>query len=165
MSALSHILTGTMSSRIFGAARRRGLVYSLGCDITLDEKKTSWDFWGEVEEEKAPALFSLIHAELKRVLDGEIDPADLRAARSYALGRFQMSAQTVSQIADFYAEEYFKADEIANFDKIPDIVRTLDKLEMIELAKEFLTSRLHAFTAVGSCKKSLISSLAEKLII
>ena len=163
MSCLNHILTGTMSSRIFGEARRRGLVYGIGSSLNLDESKTSWDFDGEVDEENAEELFSLIHDELNRVLNGEISDKDLEAAKSYSLGRFQMSAQTVSQIADLYAEEYFKADEIENYHRIPDIARTVDKTEIIELARELIDSGIHGFVAVGSCEKPLITSLASKL--
>ena len=163
MSCLNHILTGTMSSRIFGEARRRGLVYGIGSSLNLDESKSSWDFDGEVDEENAPELFELIRTELAKVLNGEIEEKDIEAAKSYTLGRFQMAAQTVSQIADFYAEEYFKSDEIENYSKIPDIVRTVDKTEIVELARELIDSEISAFVAVGSCDKSLVNSLAEKL--
>ena len=163
MSCLNHILTGTMSSRIFGEARRRGLVYGIGSSLNLDESKSSWDFDGEVDEENAPELFELIRTELAKVLNGEIEEKDIEAAKSYTLGRFQMAAQTVGQIADFYAEEYFKSDEIENYSKIPDIVRTVDKTEIVELARELIDSEISAFVAVGSCDKSLVNSLAEKL--
>ncbi|MBQ7802942.1 insulinase family protein [Candidatus Saccharibacteria bacterium] len=163
MSCLNHILTGTMSSRIFGEARRRGLVYGIGSSLNLDESKSSWDFDGEVDEENAPELFDLIREELSKVLNGDIEEKDIEAAKSYTLGRFQMAAQTVSQIADFYAEEYFKSDEIENYSKIPDIVRTVDKTEIVELARELVDSGVSAFVAVGSCEKTLINSLAEKL--
>ena len=163
MSCLNHILTGTMSSRIFSEARRRGLVYGIGSSLNLDESKSSWDFDGEVDEENAPELFDLIREELSKVLNGDIEEKDIEAAKSYTLGRFQMAAQTVSQIADFYAEEYFKSDEIENYSKIPDIVRTVDKTEIVELARELVDSGVSAFVAVGSCEKTLINSLAEKL--
>jgi len=163
LACLNHILTGTMSSRIFGEARRRGLVYGMGSSLNMDESKSSWDFDGEVEEEHAVELFDLIHDELLRVLNGELDDADLEAAKSYTLGRFQMAAQTVGQIADFYAEEFFKADEVENYGKIPDIVRTVDKTEIVELAREFIDSRISSLVAVGSCDKSLVSALASKL--
>ena len=87
----------------------------------------------------------------------------LEAAKSYCLGRFQMSAQTVGQIADLYAEEYFKNDEVENYGKIPDIIRTVDKTEIIELARELVGSNIFALVAVGSCEKAFINSLAEKL--
>lgn len=163
MSCLNHILTGTMSSRIFGEARRRGLVYGMGSSLNLDESKSSWDFDGEVNEENAIELFDLIRKELSKVLNGEIDDKDLETAKSYCLGRFQMAAQTVGQIADFYAEEFFKADEVENYGRIPDIVRTVDKEEIIELARELVSSGIFSMVAVGSCEKTLINDLAERL--
>ncbi|MBR5389552.1 insulinase family protein [Candidatus Saccharibacteria bacterium] len=163
MSCLNHILTGTMSSRIFGEARRRGLVYGMGSSLNLDESKSSWDFDGEVDEENAIELFDLIRKELARVLNGEIDDKDLDAAKSYCLGRFQMAAQTVGQLADFYAEEFFKADEVENYSLMPDIVRTVDKTEIIELARELISSNISSLVAVGSCDKSLILELAARL--
>jgi len=163
MSCLNHILTGTMSSRIFGEARHRGLVYGIGSSLNMDESKSSWDFDGEVEEEHALELFDLIHAELLRVLNGEIDDKDLSAAKSYTLGRFQMAAQTVGQIADFYAEEFFKSDEVENYAKIPDIVRTVDKTEIVELARELIDSQISSLVVVGSCDKSLVNNLATRL--
>ncbi|MBQ3261339.1 insulinase family protein [Candidatus Saccharibacteria bacterium] len=163
IGCLNHILTGTMSSKILGEARRRGLLYDITSSLNLDETKTSWDFDGEVDPENAEELFSLIHDEIAKVLSGEISEEDISAARSYNLGRFQMSAQTVGSLADFYSEEYFKADEIVNFAKIPDIARTVDKTEIIELARELIDSNISALVTVGSCEKSLISSLAAKL--
>ncbi len=163
MNCLDHILNGTMSSKIFGEARKRGLVYNMGSSVNLDESKSSWDFDGEVDEENALELFSLIRQELKKVSKGDISEKDIESAKSYCLGRFQMGAQTVSQIADFYAESYFKSDEIENYSKIPDIIRTVDKTEIVELAREFLNSDIHALVAVSSCEKALINSLAEKI--
>ena len=152
-----------MSSRIFGEARRRGLVYGMGSSLNLDESKSSWDFDGEVDEENAIELFDLIRKELARVLNGEIDDKDLDAAKSYCLGRFQMAAQTVGQLADFYADEFFKADEVENYSLMPDIVRTVDKTEIIELARELISSNISSLVAVGSCDKSLILELAARL--
>lgn len=152
-----------MSSRILGKARHRGLVYGMSSSLNLDETKTSWDFDGEVETENAEELFQLIHSELSEVLSGNISDSEIESAKSYILGRFQMSAQTVSQIADMYAEEYFKCGEIGKYYSIPDIIRTVDKTEIIELTNELVHSNVSALVAVGSCEKSLISSLASKL--
>ena len=163
MSCLNHILTGTMSSRIFGEARRRGLVYGMGSSLNLDESKSSWDFDGEVDEENAIKLFDLIRSELAKVLNGEINDKDLEAAKSYCLGRFQMAAQTVGSLADFYAEEFFKADEVEDYGLVPDIVRTVDKEEVIELARELISSNISSLTAVGSCDKSLVLDLSDRL--
>lgn len=163
MGALNHILNGTMSSRIFGEARRRGLVYGMGSGLSHSINYSSWDFDGEVNEESAEPLFELIQREMVRTLNGEIEDSEIEAAKSYALGRYQMGAQTVSQIADSYAEDYFSIGAVNNYDDIPNIINKIDKATIVELAREFAASGIHAFVAVGSCEKSLISTLEDKL--
>ena len=163
MGALNHILNGTMSSRIFGEARRRGLVYGMGSGMSHSINYSSWDFDGEVNEDSAEALFELIQHEMVKVLNGEIEDEEIEAAKSYALGRYQMGAQTVSQIADSYAEGYFSIGEINKYDDIPNIIKKIDKATMVELAREFAASGIHAFVTVGSCEKSLINSLEDRL--
>lgn len=163
MSCLNHILTGTMSSKIFGTARKMGLLYNMASGITTNPDFTSWDFEGEVNIENAEELFELILKEFVKVLNGDIDKKDLDAAKSYQLGRFKMSAQTASQLADFYADEYFKTDEIPIFDLIPNLVKNVDKSSLVDLAREFVGSDIKSMVAVSSCEKSLITSLNNYL--
>lgn len=163
MDCLNHILTGTMNSRILGQARKRGLVYGMSSCISNTNHDSSWDFDGEVNEEDAPKLFELIGKELMRILNGDIKDADMEAARSYALGRYQMGAQTSGQIADFYAEDYFMTGEISNYERIPDIIKSIKKEHLVALAREFKQSGIEALVAVGSCEKAAIDELAEKL--
>ncbi|MBP5511821.1 insulinase family protein [Candidatus Saccharibacteria bacterium] len=163
MGALNHILNGTMSSRIFGEARRRGLVYGMGSGLSHSINYSSWDFDGEVNEESAEPLFELIQREMVRTLNGDIDESDIEAAKSYALGRYQMGAQTVAQIADYYAENYFSANVINRYNDIPAIIQKIDKATIVELAREFAASGIHAFVAVGSCDKALVNSLEDRL--
>ena len=163
MNVLNHILNGTMSSRIFGEARRRGLVYGMGSGMSHSINYSSWDFDGEVNEDSAEALFELIQREMVRALNGEIDEADIEAAKSYALGRYQMGAQTVNQVSDYYAENYFSIGEVNRYDDMPNIISKIDKATIVELAREFAASGIHAFVAVGSCDKTLINSLEDRL--
>ncbi len=163
MHTLNHILNGTMSSKIFGEARRRGLVYGMGSDISHSVNYSSWDFDGEVNEDSAEELFELIQTEMMKTLNGEISEQDLEAAKSYALGRYQMGAQTVNQISDFYAVDYFSTGEINNYDNLPNIINKIDKQTIVDLAREFAASNIRAFVAVGSCEKALITSLENRL--
>ncbi|MBQ3309691.1 insulinase family protein [Candidatus Saccharibacteria bacterium] len=165
MDCLNHILTGTMNSRILGQARKRGLVYGIGSCISNTNHDSSWDFDGEVNEDDAVALFDLISKELMKVLNGDIRDSDIEAAKSYATGRYQMGAQTTGQIADFYADSYFVDGEIENYDHIPEIIRSIKKEDIVSLAREFRGSNIMGFVAVGSCEKSLINELADKLKI
>ena len=163
MNCLNHILNGTMNSRIFGAARKRGLVYGMGSSIAANAKSTYWDFDGEVNVENAEALFNLIQSELTRALNGEISEAEIVAARSYAQGRFQMGAQTVGQIADYYADGYFTNEAIEHYEKVPELIGAIDRAKMVELAREFAESGIKGFAAVSSTDKAFISSLESRL--
>ena len=82
MSSLNHILTGTMSSKIFGQARKKGLVYNTYSSLSCSTHNSSWDFDGEVNLENAEELFCLIRSELTKVLSGELDPKDVEAAQT-----------------------------------------------------------------------------------
>ncbi len=163
MSCLNHILNGTMNSKIFGAARKAGLVYGMGSSVANNAHNAYWDFDGEVNEENARDLFVLIQKEMTKTLNGEISDDDFEAAKSYALGRFQMGAQTVGQIADYYAENYFTNESVDLYAEMPDLIRATDKSQMIDLAREFAGSGIKAFATVSSVEKALISELETHL--
>ena len=163
MNCLNHILNGPTNSKIFGAARKRGLVYGVGSSVASNATSSYWDFDGEVNVENAEALFELIQLELMKALNGEISDTDFEAAKSYALGRFQMGAQTVGQIADYYADGYFTNETIERYDNMPNLIRGIDKTKMIELAREFAGSGIKGFAAVSSTDKAFISSLETRL--
>lgn len=163
MNCLNHILCGTMSSRIFGQARKHGLVYGMGSDITNGRHSVSWDFDGEVNAENAIMLFELIHKELTKVLKGDLSDKDLENAKSYANGRYQIGAQTVGQISDYYSDGYFSTSTIEKYSKMPSLIKNITKAEIVSIAQEFLTSEINAMVAVSSVEKALINELSEQL--
>ena len=163
MNCLNHILNGTTSSKIFGAARKQGLVYGMGSSIASNAHLTYWDFDGEVNIENAGKLFTLIQTELMKTLNGEISDKNFEAAKSYALGRFQMGAQTVGQIADYYADSYFTNETVVKYDMMPNMIKGIDKAKMIELAREFAGSGIKALATVSSVEKAVISELEMHL--
>lgn len=163
MNCLNHILTGTMSSRILGQARKNGLVYGMGSDINNTWHNASWDFDGEVNAESAEKLFDLIHKEISRVLKGEIKDEDIEAAKSYATGRYQMGAQTVNQISDYYADGYFTNGTLERYDRTPGLIRGINKETIVRLAQEFIESNIHGLATVSSVEKALVNELDERL--
>lgn len=163
MGCLNHILNGTMNSRIFGQARKAGLIYGMGSDVNNNTYSASWDFDGEVNAESAEELFDLIHQELERVIQGEVAANDIEAAKSYALGRYQMGAQTVNQISDYYANDYFLNDSFDKYDHAPKLIADITQEKIVQLAREFIQQDLHALVTVSSVDKALINSLADKL--
>jgi predicted Zn-dependent peptidase len=163
MNCLDHILTGTMHSRIYGAARKKGLAYHIFSDTGVGFHDSSWDFGGQVNLETAEELFDIIVREVKHVHDGKITEAELDAAKSYALGRYQMGAQTVAQISNFYTGRYFADGFVKDYNKVPESIRKVNLDKMIATSREFIDSDAWVMAGVSSGEKAEIVSLNDKL--
>lgn len=163
MACLDQILTGTMHSRIYGAARKKGLAYSVFSDTSVGFHDSSWDFGGQVNLDTSAGLFDIIVSELKAVVSGKVTEEELDAAKSYALGRHQMGAQTVSQISGFYTSRYFGDGVVKDYDKVPDAIRRITRDRMLATAREFIAHNTWAFAGVSSGEKNEIVALNDKL--
>lgn len=163
MNCLDQILTGTMHSRIYGAARKKGLAYGVFSDTSVGFHDSSWDFGGQVNLETSSGLFDIIVREVKCVLDGKITEAELDAAKSYALGRYQMGAQTVAQISNFYTGRYFADGVVKDYNKVPESIRKTTLKCMIETSREFIDSDTWVMAGVSSGEKDDIVALSDKL--
>ncbi|AKM80857.1 TPA: insulinase family protein [Candidatus Saccharibacteria bacterium] len=163
MNCLDHILTGTMHSRIYGAARKKGLAYGMFSDTSVGFHDSSWDFGGQVNLETSGALFDIIVRELGQVLDGKITEAEIDAAKSYALGRHQMGAQTVAQISNFYTNRYFADGEVKDYEKVPESITHTSRDVMINTAREFIDHNISVLAGVSSGEKQDIVELSSKL--
>lgn len=163
MDFLNHILTGTMSSRIFGSARKRGLAYGVFSDTSVGFFDTAWDFGGQVNIETAEELFDIIVKELNRVLRGTIDSEDIESVKTYALGRHQMGAQTVAQISGFYTNRYFGDDVVKDYNKVPADILAVNKDQMVATACEFFRADSWVLAGVTKDNKELLLRLQDKL--
>lgn len=163
MNVLDHILTGTMHSRIYGSARKLGLAYGVFSDTSVGFHDSSWDFGGQVNLDTAEDLFDIIVREVKHILDGKITEDELKAAKSYALGRYQMGAQTVAQISNFYTGRYFADGVVKEYEKVPDSIVKTTRECIIGTAREFIAGNSWVLAGVSSGQKEDIVTLSDKL--
>ena len=163
LGCLNHILTGTMNSRIFGQARKRGIVYDVFSASSYDPYSSSWIFGGEVNAENATDLFDLIAIELQRILNGHIDIKEIEAAKSYALGRHQMLAQTPDQIGAYYERDYFLSGEYEDMEKAPAMIKNIKKTTMVNLTRELVGSNLSGLSVVSNVDKAFITELWQRI--
>lgn len=163
MACLNHLLTGTMHSRIFGAARKKGLAYGMFSDTAASFYESSWDFGGQVNEDTAEELFAIMRQQLDAVLQGEVTTQELDTAKSYALGRHQMGAQTVAQISHFYTARYFSDGVVKDYEKVPDSITGISRECMIETARDFVKANIWVLAAVGAGEREDIVTLSQQL--
>ncbi|MDO4871843.1 MAG: pitrilysin family protein [bacterium] len=163
MHALNHILTGTMHSRIFGQARKRGLAYGIYSGASRGQKDSSWDFEGQTNFDTAKPLFELVVQELKRILNEDLTEEELDAMKSYALGSFQIGGQTVASTAGFYAGRYFWDGNIRDHKKQPEFIKQISREKIFALAKEFIEDGVWVLGAVSGGEQAQIFELDETL--
>ena len=163
MHYLNHILTGTMYSRIFGAARQKGLAYNVSAFASTGLSSTGWDIAGQVNYEAAGELFDIIVREIHNVLDGKISQDEVNATKSFALGRYQMGAQTVSQISGFYTERYFADGFIKDYNKVPDMIKKVTLARMTNAAKCFINEDKWVLAAVSGGERKELIELSDKV--
>ncbi|MCB9819785.1 insulinase family protein [Candidatus Nomurabacteria bacterium] len=162
MDALNHILTGTMHSRIYGAARSRGLAYGIFSDTSSNVHNSSWDFGGQVNHDTAGRLFDIMVREVRAVCDGKITEEELDAAKSYALGRHQMGAQSTGQIANYYTGRYFEDGVVRDYNSAPRDINRITRELMQTTAESFIAHNTWVLAGVSSEDREEIVSLADK---
>lgn len=163
MHNLNHILAGTTTSRIYGKARAKGLAYHIGSYTSAGFHDSAWDISGQVNHDAAPALFAIIAKEMKAVLDGNITDAEIESAKLFGLGRYQMGAQTVSQISGFYTNRYFADDFIKDYTKIPDMIRRVTRERIVATARQFIEANTWVLAAVSGGDREELVSLSAGL--
>ena len=163
MAGVDHILTGTLHSRILGAARKHGLAYGMFSDTTAYQYDSTWDFGAQVNIDTIEPLFDIIVREMRHVLDGNISDEEVEAAKQYALGKHQMGCQTVNQINNWYGSRYFFDERVDDFAMRPAAIKAINKERMVEIAREFIKHKTYVLGAVGSTKIDLVRSLNDKL--
>lgn len=151
MSALNHMLNGTFHSRIFGKARTRGLCYGVGSSTSTSYDGTSeWGFSGRVSSRNATALFELIVNELRAVARGEVSDQEVAEAKSYALGKLQLRAQTADDLGDEYSSYIFNDEPIILLDQNPAMIEALNRDDITRLAREFIEAGHWVFGELGA---------------
>ena len=151
MNALSHVLTDTFHSRIYGAARSRGLCYGMGSWVSADPTGTSeFSISGEVSFDNAHDLFQLIIEQLKIISRDGVTEEELQQAKQYRLGSLQMGLNTVDSLVSWYESIYYDTGEIDDIAAFPALITGTTVDEMKQLANEFLTSGIWTFGGIGN---------------
>lgn len=165
MAAVDHLLTGTLHSRILGAARKQGLAYGMFSDATAYHFNSTWDFGAQVNIDAIEPLVDIMVKEIGNVLNGRITDDEVEAAKQYALGKHWMSCQTVGQINNWYGSRYFFDGVVDDFEQRPAAIKQITKQQMVGIAREFMQAKTWILGGVGNAKTDLMRRLNDKLAV
>lgn len=163
LSLANNMLTETLHSRIFGAAREQGLVYGMSSSYTRWADGTNWWFGAQIRPENVPKLFAIMTTEILRLRQGSISDNDVLAAKQYALGRYQRSAQTVAGTANGYSNRYFYDDTIEDYYEIPGRIEAVTKQAIVEVSNALFAENIQGFGVLGTCGQAYANEVYDKL--
>lgn len=163
LSLLNTMFTETLHSKILGAAREKGLVYSVMSGVSLAKDNSNWWIGAQVVPENAVALFEIIKQEIAKVAKGEISDEEIEAAKQYSLGRFQRSAQTVRSTASGYSYNYFFDDTINDYYKMPERIAAITKQSVVKITSEIIDTNVWGLGLLGQCSPDLAAQLNEQI--
>ena len=98
------------------------------------------------------------------MINGKISVEDIEAAKSYALGRYQMGSQTVDQISRFYTNRYFSDGFIKDYAGVPAAILAVTDEKIVQIAREFFAANTWALAGLSCGDKDLIIKLNDKLV-
>jgi len=163
LNLVNTMLTETLYSKILGTARERGLVYGMSSGYGQTRGSGNWWFGTQVSQKNSAALFEIIIDELNNVFRGEIAAEDIEAAKAYALGRFQRSAQTVGGVAGGYSSRYFFDEAIDDYYQVPRRIKAVTKAQIVEIARAMFVDNIWGLGILSNCEKPFASELYKQI--
>jgi len=163
LNLVNTMLTETLYSKILGTARERGLVYGMSSGYGQTKLSSNWWFGAQVSQRNAAALFEIIVDELNNVFRGEIAAEDIEAAKAYALGRFQRSAQTVAGVAGGYSGRYFFDEVVDDYYAVPRRIKAVTKTEIVETAKALFADQIWGIGILSNADKAFANELYKQI--
>ena len=149
LNLLCTLLTETMYSRIFGAAREKGWVYGMGSGVSPMGSVTGWWLGAQVSKTNSQPLLRLIRDECKRIRDGEIDEEDFEAAKKHLLGKTQRSGQTATGLVSRY-NKYYMNDEVDDLNKLTKKLKSLKSSDCVKVFREMCETGTWGVGVLGS---------------
>lgn len=157
------VLTETLHSRIYGQAREKGLVYGVSSNYARLLGSTNFWLGAQVMPNNLNQLFSIIKHEINNLKQGNFDEDELKAAKLFALGRYQRSAQTVSSTANLYSGRYFYEEETEDYYAIPDKIQAVTKDQLEAALNTLFAENVKGFGILGSCGNDFVNDAYRSL--
>jgi predicted Zn-dependent peptidase len=165
LGIVNALLTETLYSKILGAARERGLVYSMNSGFQQIKLSSNLWFGSQVSATNATALFDIIIEQLGNLFLGELAEADIVAAQAYSVGRYQRSAQTVSSTAGGYTGRYFFDEFVEDYYAIPERIQAVTKQQIIDVTRAMFTDGIGGLGVYGNVNEKLADQLNQQIAV
>lgn len=162
---INTMLTETLYSTILGTAREKGLVYSMSSGFNQLKDNVSWWFGAQIMPANAQALFDIMIEEINKVRSGDVEEADIEAAKQYMLGRYQRAGQTVAGVAAGYTNKYFFDDVVDDYYALPERIKAVTKTRIVNTTKLMFEDDAWDMGMLGNTGRPFVDEAYEQLSV
>ncbi len=150
----THILGGSATARLFTKLREeKGYTYGSYAGAGARELGALWSATAETRPEVAQLALDAMRAEIARLREQPIDPAELANAKRFLAGQFLMQLASMDRVAGFVDRRLFEGRDPARV--AAQFVKRLDALtpeQVRQAARAYLAPDRMLVVAVGDAK-------------
>jgi len=150
LSILNTILGANMSSRLFEEVReKRGLAYEIRSGIGLYEDAGVLGISVGVEPKKAKLAIRVVMRELKRLKKKLVSPGELKRAKEYYIGQFNLGLEDTLDHMLWVGERCLFNDELPNHRLIMQQIQSVTVDDVQRLANKIFRTRNLNLSLIG----------------
>jgi len=142
-----------MSSRLFlGVREEKGLAYDVSSGIVEYADAGAIEISAGVDPEKLPAAIEAILAELTRLTDEPVPPAELAKAKAYLSGGLELRMDDTRHLASWVGGQEALHERVLTLDEALEAVEAVDGAEVTRLATELFRDEGLRMAAVAPAR-------------
>jgi len=153
LDVLDTILGGNSSSRMFLEIReKRGLAYYVGTFSSCQSDVGNFGTRAGVAREKLPEAITVIIDEYKKICDEKVTDDELKRAKDYLIGSWQMHLESSGNIASNLSWQWVMKDKVESFSKEIKKIQAVTAQDVQEVAQEIFVNKGLNLAVIGPHK-------------
>jgi len=154
LEALSFILGGGMSSRLFVEIReKRGLAYRIGTSTTSYNETGDFTVHAGLNNKNLVSALEITLKEIKRIASELVSEEELRRTKDYAKGRLAIALETSDAWASFYGQQELLENRTLTPEEKLAKIMAVTREDIIETARDILRPEKLNLAIVGPLKE------------
>lgn len=155
LGALSFILGGGMSSRLFVEIReKRGLAYLIGAGTASYDETGDFVIHAGLNNENLIPALKIVLEEAKKITSELVSEKELNRTKDYAKGRLAIGLETSDAWASFYGHQELLENRILTPEEKLAKITAVTREDILETAKDILKPGKLNLAIVGPFKES-----------
>jgi predicted Zn-dependent peptidase len=149
-AVLNTILGGNMSSRLFQEIReKRGLAYNVYSFLSSFVDTGVAGIYLATDAKNANRALKVIHREIKKIQQGKISRADLRATKEHLIGGLLLSSESTDTQMMRLAKNEGVFGRSVSYDELVDRVEKVTVDEVVDVATQAFEDRKVSLVTLG----------------